>query len=120
MIKQQLENVMDLSGIWKYKLDKENIGENAKFYEPQADRSDWSEMKVPNNWYLTEVGDFFGAVWFKTEFDAPKEFTGKRLTLKLNAVDYFADVWLNGKYLGHHEGYFTPFEYDVTDTISFS
>jgi hypothetical protein len=24
-------------------------------------------------------------------------------------VDYIADVWLNGKYLGHHEGYCAPF-----------
>ena len=32
-------------------------------------------------------------------------------------MDYFADVWLNGEYLGHHEGMFNPFEFDVTDRV---
>jgi beta-mannosidase len=29
-------------------------------------------------------------------------------------VDYYADVWLNGEYLGFHEGMFNPFEFEVT------
>ena len=33
------------------------------------------------------------------------------------AVDYLADVWLNDEPLGHHEGYFAPFGFDVTDRL---
>ncbi len=33
------------------------------------------------------------------------------------AVDYLADVWLNDELLGHHEGYFAPFGFDVTDRL---
>jgi beta-mannosidase len=32
-------------------------------------------------------------------------------------VDYIADVWLNGKFLGSHEGMFNPFEFDVTCSL---
>ena len=32
-------------------------------------------------------------------------------------MDYAADVWLNGQYLGFHEGYFEPFNFDVTGLL---
>lgn len=48
--------------------------------------------------------------WYKNEFTAEKaEFA----VLRFTGVDYFADVWLNGTYLGAHEGYNTPFEFEV-------
>ena len=40
-----------------------------------------------------------------------------RILLRFNAVDYKANVWLNGKYLGEHEGCEMPFTFDVTDTV---
>jgi hypothetical protein len=74
-------------------------------------------MRLPTNWYLTEVGDFFGTIWFRREFRVPAELRGQRLFLRFGAVDYLADVWLNGTYLGSHEGMFNPFEFDVTDLL---
>jgi beta-mannosidase len=74
-------------------------------------------MQLPTNWYLTDVGDFFGTIWFRREFRVPAELRGQRLFLRFGAVDYFADVWLNGEYLGSHEGMFNPFEFDVTDRL---
>jgi len=108
---------VDLAGSWKYVLDSEGDGENKKFFSVDYNRSDWKTMNIPNNWYLTEVGDYFGTVWFSTEFSVPKDFDGKEIYLKFRAVDYYADVWLNGVYLGNHEGYFTPFEFRVTDFL---
>lgn len=32
-------------------------------------------------------------------------------------MDYYADVWLNGQYLGFHEGMFNPFEFEITDLV---
>ena len=32
-------------------------------------------------------------------------------------IHHFADVWLNDELLGHHEGYFAPFGFDVTDRL---
>ncbi|MEO8609379.1 MAG: sugar-binding domain-containing protein [Chloroflexota bacterium] len=42
----------------------------------------------------------------------------QRVRLRFEGVDHFADVWLNGHYLGHHEGHFAPFEFDVTDFLN--
>ncbi len=39
------------------------------------------------------------------------------LSLRFEGVYYAARVWLNGVYLGDHEGYFSAFEFDVTDMV---
>ena len=39
------------------------------------------------------------------------------MRLVFEAVDYHAEVWLNGRRLGAHEGSFAPFSFDVTDLI---
>ena len=108
---------LDLSGPWHYQLDGDGQGEAAGYAAVDHERSGWQGMELPKNWYLTEVGDYFGVVWFSRIFTVPTEMHGRHLTLRFNAVDYFADVWLNGEYLGHHAGYFTPFEFDVTDLV---
>lgn len=41
----------------------------------------------------------------------------QRARLRFEGVDHFADVWLNGHYLGQHEGHFAPFEFDVTHIL---
>ena len=112
---------INLGGLWKYKIDKEDSGKENGFYKCETDFSKWKDMTIPTNWYLTEVGDYFGTIWFQTSFQVEKklagEFAGKRLFLHFAAVDYYADVWLNGIFLGSHEGMFNPFEFDVTDIV---
>jgi beta-mannosidase len=53
---------------------------------------------------------------YQRHFDAPPE-GFRRARLRFDGVDYFASVWLNGVYLGEHEGHFAPFEFDVTDAL---
>lgn len=52
--------------------------------------------------------------WYRRTFDVPLDWAGKTATLKLGAVNYVADLWLNGHYLGYHEGGSTPFAFDVS------
>jgi beta-mannosidase len=108
---------VSLDGAWRYSLEDEVRGASLGYQRPDFDSTSWQEMRLPTNWYLTEVGDFFGAIWFRREFEVPPELRGQRLFLRFGAVDYIADVWLNGAYLGSHEGMFNPFEFDVTDGL---
>ncbi len=108
---------VDLGGEWRYCVDPDNAGEKLGFFAPDHDRSAWKTMGVPGNWYLTEVGDYDGVVWFQRDFEVPAAAAGRTLTLRFRAVDYIARVWLNGTYLGSHEGYFNPFELEVTKAV---
>ncbi|MEI7900669.1 MAG: sugar-binding domain-containing protein [bacterium] len=55
--------------------------------------------------------------WYRKTFATPKSWQGKTVRLRFEGVDYLADVWLNGKLLGRHEGQFTPFEFDVSKDV---
>jgi hypothetical protein len=106
-----------LDGAWRYMLEGEEPGEPLGYTRRDHDDGAWREMELPTNWYLTEVGDVFGTIWFRKAFRVPEALRARRLFLRFGAVDYLADVWLNGTYLGHHEGMFNPFEFDVSGRL---
>ena len=108
---------LSLDGPWRYRAEADEPGESLGYAQAAIDDADWPTMQLPTNWYRTEVGDFFGTIWFRRGFRVPEAFRGQRLFLRFGAVDYLADVWVNGEYLGHHEGMFNPFEFDVTDRL---
>ncbi|MCP5174714.1 MAG: hypothetical protein H6996_06380 [Moraxellaceae bacterium] len=76
----------------------------------------WQKIQIPNNWYLAGY-DLSGAVWHKRLFDVDSEQQNSTARLNFQAIDYAADVWLNGHYLGFHQGYFDPFSFDVTGLL---
>jgi beta-mannosidase len=70
---------------------------------------------VPSNWNLQGLPNFNGRVRFERDFDFTESLSpSDRAFLVFCGVDYFADVELNGTAVGHHEGYFQTFEFDVT------
>jgi hypothetical protein len=52
--------------------------------------------------------------WYRRRFRLPSTVRGKHLRLQFDATDYYADAYLNGRYLGRHEGYIDPYEYEIT------
>ena len=105
-----------LDGSWKYKTDVYGEGKSAGFMKPHFNDSAWRRMRIPTNWHLSGLKDYSGTVWFRKRFREPDVDLGK-LTLRFDGVDYYSEVWLNGKRLGSHEGYFAPFEFDITALI---
>src|SRR5438477_2271607 len=55
--------------------------------------------------------------WYRVTFAPPDDWTDKAITLKFGSVNYLADVWLNGTYLGYHEGGWTPFAFDARKVL---
>ncbi|MBW2980173.1 hypothetical protein KY360_02030 [Candidatus Woesearchaeota archaeon] len=76
-------------------------------------KSDWLPIKVPSNWYLQGL-DHHGLLYYKRNFLMDKIKKNKAVYLMFNGIDYIADIWLNDHYIGHHEGYFQRFGYNVT------
>ncbi|MBQ7011147.1 MAG: glycoside hydrolase family 2, partial [Clostridia bacterium] len=56
-------------------------------------------------------------IWYHRTVTVPAEFEGKRVLLHFGAADYITKVWLDGQYLGSHEGGYTPFEFDITNHV---
>ena len=75
-------------------------------------------MQVPGDWNTQDERLFFyeGTVWLKRSFQWHRNGDHRQL-LYFGAVNYDARVWVNTKEAGHHEGGFTPFNFDVTDLL---
>ncbi|MGS2762186.1 sugar-binding domain-containing protein [Sinomicrobium sp. M5D2P9] len=41
----------------------------------------------------------------------------KRLFIHFGAVNYLAEVYLNGEHIGQYEGGYTPFQFEITDQV---
>ncbi|SHL27175.1 beta-glucuronidase [Flavobacterium johnsoniae] len=136
-------NTTSLNGVWNYIIDPYQTG----FYSFHLDQYDKNEkpakgaffsnyhtqnkqelveydfdksptINIPSDWnsQVAELKYYEGNVWFKKSFDYNLK-DKKRLFLYLGAINYKADVYLNGKKLGTHEGGFTPFNYEVTSIV---
>jgi beta-galactosidase/beta-glucuronidase len=68
---------------------------------------------------LSGIGDqsYTCAVWYRRMFDEPRLAAGDRLLLHFGAVDYLATVWIDGGFVGSHQGGYTPFTLDITDAV---
>ena len=107
--------VTPLDGQWLLATDPRNVGRDEKWYA--APRPDAKLTKVP--WLIQDAfPGYHGVAWYWRNFDAPRNPHAQgRYLLRFWAVDYKADVWLNGKHIGEHEGGETPFVLDATDAI---
>ncbi|MGC5170517.1 glycoside hydrolase family 2 TIM barrel-domain containing protein [Microbacterium sp. DT81.1] len=55
-------------------------------------------------------------VWYRREIEYTRR-ENVRLLLHFGAVDYRARVWVDGRFVGQHEGGHTPFWFDITDAL---
>lgn len=108
-----------LNGMWKYRLDQNEVGYRQSWYlGKKAEEAGWKEIKIPHNWYLEEeIGDYFGTIWYSRTFTVPDYMHEERIFLYFEGVDYIADVWVNGEYLGQNEGIFNSFEFEITHLV---
>lgn len=76
-------------------------------------------LTVPKDWNSQEDELLYyeGSVWYRKLFEFSKRSPSSRIYLHFGAVNYEADVYLNGKKLGKHIGGFTPFSYEITDIL---
>lgn len=127
---------------WGETLDTKNV--LAEYPRPQMVRAEWQNLnglwnyairpagELPGTWdgeilvpfaaesSLSGVGRRVGAeqeLWYERTFTIPAKWSGRRVLLHFGAVDWRADVWVNGVSLGRHEGGYTPFEFDVTSVL---
>jgi beta-galactosidase/beta-glucuronidase len=104
----------NLNGLWSYKLTgKEDLKPSAyegKILVPFAIES-----------ALSGVGRTVGkdsVLWYNTTFTLPSKRKEQQVLLHFGAVDWQADVYVNGKKVGSHQGGYDPFSFDITSALS--
>ena len=91
------------------------------WFAADFDESTWESVTVPEWRYAGEKGKSRVPVscilWYRTRFNAENAKPGQRTFLVFAGVAWEAQVWLNGKPLGSHRGYYEPFRFDVTGLL---
>ena len=112
-----------LSTGWRFRQASGLTGVEAA----QFDDSDWSQVTVPHTWNRIgnegterspQSNNVQGTGWYRLKFQVPAAAKGSRYFLQFDAVGTIADVWLNGHYLGKHEGAFARFRFDASAAIN--
>lgn len=75
---------------------------------------------VPRSWNRQDDKLFFyeGTIWYRRIFNYIKENQTNRVFIHFGAINYDADVYLNGHKLGKHIGGFTPFNFEITSHLN--
>lgn len=86
----------------------------ADFSAVLAGCGSWERVTIPH--YGAPLGK--AETVYRTVFCAPDVSAARQSAfLCFDGVDYAADVYLNGKCVGSHEGFFAPFELDCTESL---
>lgn len=104
----------NLNGLWNYSTTPRD-GKQPSTYE--------GEILVPFciESALSGVQKKVGVdsvLWYQRDFTVPRQWKGKRILLHFGAVDWMADVWVNGVKVGSHTGGYTPFSFDITQALN--
>lgn len=76
-----------------------------------------ARVGVPWNVLYEDLRDYMGVAWYRTQFQSPQFSDARHVVLKFGAVDYFAEIFVNGISVGTHEGGYTPFSFDITHAV---
>ncbi|MDR0422277.1 MAG: beta galactosidase jelly roll domain-containing protein [Proteiniphilum sp.] len=105
---------LNLNGLWNYAIlpagKRKGTGFDGRILVPFAVESSLSGVQK-------RIGRDSN-LWYQREFTVPAKWKNSRILLHFGAVDWKADVWVNGIKVGQHTGGYTPFTFDITAALT--
>lgn len=119
-----------LDGLWNFSIDMYDNCLRAKWYLEQGVNEegqrvpldygfdDWETVSVPGVWNLAKPEYYYyeGSAVYSRRFFYEKQ-DEDRVFLRFGAVYYEARIFLNGVFMGLHQGGSTPFCVEVTSAL---
>lgn len=92
--------------------------------------SDWRKLDLPHDWAIEgpfrielagETGKlpYQGIGWYRKHFSIPAGDIGKHIFLDFDGAMAYAEIWLNGSYVGTWPYGYTSFRMDLTPYLKF-
>lgn len=111
------DSFFSLNGEWNFRFDPQNEGLKNGWQNGFEDQ----KIMVPFSYESEANGigkkESCCVVWYSKSMDwALSE--GKRLLLNFEGSDYRTEVWVNGTYIGAHEGGYSRFTFDITNAYA--
>ncbi|MGJ7029666.1 beta-galactosidase GalB [Niabella hirudinis] len=91
---------------------------------------DWQRLSLPHDWAITgpfrielagETGKlpWKGIGWYRKHFKIPAADAGKKIFIDFDGAMAYAEIWLNGQYIGTWPYGYTSFRMDLSPYILF-
>ena len=104
---------LNLNGLWDYIISPKDVKEVESYdgkilvpYPIESALSGVGKKLKPNQ-----------KLWYHRKFIIPENWKEKKILLHFGAVDWETNVWINGNKIGEHKGGYTPFEFDITNSL---
>lgn len=113
------ENWQNLNGEWNFAFDDQNQGEKNKWFE-QNELGE--KIIVPFTFECKASGiadrSQHNYIWYQRSFEVEAE-SEQKVILNFGGVDYLCKVWLNGYFVGSHQGAYDSFAFDISDFVDY-
>jgi len=107
------EEWMNLNGLWQFAPAASD--DEAPPFKRSLSRSILVPFPIESS--LSGVGEHHERAWYRRTFTVPESWRGRRVILHFGAVDWEADVYMNGVYLASHRGGYDAFEVDISPAL---
>lgn len=118
-VENQVREVKNLSGIWRFKVDKRDEGFTKGWFKESL--KDTISMSVPASYndVVTDesIREHIGFVWYETETVIPNSWDGRRMVIRIGSATHHGVVFIDGVEVVRHKGGYLPFEADITNLV---
>ncbi len=111
------EKWLNLNGSWDFQIGDKDP--NKDYISDLSEYNDKIEVPFCPESKLSgiENRDFMRSVWYKRTFSVSREQLFGKVLINFGAVDYEADVYINGVKTGTHKGGYCSFSFDITEFL---
>ncbi|WP_340644822.1 glycoside hydrolase family 2 TIM barrel-domain containing protein [Phenylobacterium sp.] len=129
--------VRSLNGDWKFTLADRPEAIPADFVARSFDDTAWGQLPVPSNWTMhghdrphytnvqmpfplaaPNVPDENPTGLYRTAFEVPAGWDGRRIVLRIGAAESVLYVWVNGVAVGMGKDSRLPQDFDITSLVT--
>ncbi len=110
--------------------DGTTLSEPPGMENPVVNDENWRKLDLPHDWAIEgpfrielagETGKlpYQGIGWYRKHFSIPASDAGKRIFIDFDGAMAYAQIWLNGKYVGTWPYGYSSFRMDLTPYLKF-
>jgi len=118
------------SNLAQRKRPSGTLGADVVYTQPGFDDKAWRSVTVPHDWgiegpfkqeYSGATGrlPWSGVAWYRKHFQVPGRDQGRQFYLDLDGAMAYANVWLNGQYVGGWPYGYASWRVDLTPYVKF-
>ncbi len=107
-----------------------NLGTDVAYTQPGFDDEGWRSLTLPHDWAIAGPFDprapggtgklpFAGVGWYRKHFAVPAGDRGRQFYLDVDGAMSYANVWLNGRYVGGWPYGYASWRVDLTPYVTF-